>query len=87
MSTIIKPHPLINEPTPKFCIPDANGRIFKFPPEEQGQRVCKPIAVFFYRESGTQPSVHMRRSGDYIHTFAPQGRPFAPARLANFAMR
>jgi len=53
MSTIIKPHPLINQPTPEFCIPDAKGRMFKFPPEEQGQRVHKPIAVFFYRESGT----------------------------------
>ncbi|KAG2153010.1 thioredoxin-like protein [Suillus bovinus] len=47
------PHPLINEPAPEFSIPDANGHMFKFPPEEQGVRVKKPIALFFYPEAGT----------------------------------
>ncbi|KAG2359635.1 hypothetical protein BDR07DRAFT_1336516 [Suillus spraguei] len=47
------PHPLINEPAPEFSIPDANGEMFKFPPEEQGVRVKKPIALFFYPEAGT----------------------------------
>jgi len=47
------PHALINKPAPEFLIPDANGQMFKFPPEEQGQRVHKPIALFFYPKSGT----------------------------------
>ncbi|KAG1879153.1 thioredoxin-like protein [Suillus subluteus] len=47
------PHPLINQPVPEFSIPDANGHTFKFPPEEQGVRVKKPIALFFYPEAGT----------------------------------
>ncbi|KAG1822556.1 peroxiredoxin Q, partial [Suillus subaureus] len=47
------PHPLINEPAPEFSVPDANGRMFKFPPEEQGVRVKKPIALFFYPGAGT----------------------------------
>lgn len=47
------PHPLINEPAPEFLIPDANGHMFKFPPGEQGVRVKKPIALFFYPEAGT----------------------------------
>lgn len=47
------PHPLINKPAPEFSIPDANGHMFKFPPEEQGVRVKKPIALFFYPEAGT----------------------------------
>lgn len=46
------PHPLINKPAPEFSIPDANGHMFKFPPEEQGVRVKKPIALFFYPEAG-----------------------------------
>jgi peroxiredoxin Q/BCP len=56
------PHPLIDEPAPEFSIPDANGEMFKFPPEEQGQRVRKPIALFFYPESGKELFVHMHRS-------------------------
>lgn len=47
------PHPLINELAPEFSIPDVNGKMFKFPPEEQGVRVKKPIALFFYPEAGT----------------------------------
>ncbi|KAG0700455.1 thioredoxin-like protein [Suillus ampliporus] len=47
------PHPLINKPAPEFSIPHANGHMFKFPPEEQGRRVNKPIALCFYPESGT----------------------------------
>ncbi|OJA09330.1 hypothetical protein AZE42_05454 [Rhizopogon vesiculosus] len=47
------PHALINKPAPEFLIPDANGQMFKFPPEKQGQRVHKPIALFFYPKSGT----------------------------------
>ncbi|KAG1743321.1 thioredoxin-like protein [Suillus paluster] len=46
-------HPLINKPAPEFSVPDANGQMFKFPPEEQGRRVNKPIALFFYPESGS----------------------------------
>ena len=46
------PHPLINKLTPEFSLPDANGQTFKFPPEEQGQRVRKPIALFFYPKLG-----------------------------------
>ncbi|KAG2145874.1 thioredoxin-like protein [Suillus clintonianus] len=47
------PHPLINKPAPEFSIPDANGHMFKFPPEVQGLQVKKPIALFFYPESGS----------------------------------
>ncbi|KAG9315653.1 thioredoxin-like protein [Chiua virens] len=46
-------HPLIDKPAPSFCIPDSNGEPFKFPPEQEGKRVEKPIALFFYPESGT----------------------------------
>ncbi|KAG8214717.1 thioredoxin-like protein [Butyriboletus roseoflavus] len=46
-------HPLIDKPAPSFSIPDSNGTMFKFPPEQEGQRVGKPIALFFYPESGT----------------------------------
>ncbi|KAJ8583386.1 peroxiredoxin Q [Rhizopogon salebrosus TDB-379] len=60
------PHPLINKPAPEFSIPDANGQMFKFPPEEQGQRVRKPIALFFYPESetflGTREAVRFRNA-------------------------
>ncbi|KAG2096537.1 thioredoxin-like protein [Suillus discolor] len=47
------PHPLVNESSPEFSLPDANGHMFKFPPEEQGVRVKRPIALFFYPEAGT----------------------------------
>lgn len=52
------PHPLINQPAPEFSIPDANGHMFNFPPEEQGVRVKKPIALFFYPEAGTFGCTH-----------------------------
>ncbi|KAH7884975.1 thioredoxin-like protein [Phlebopus sp. FC_14] len=47
------PHPLIDKPAPSFSIPDANGETYKFLPEEGGKRVEKPVALFFYPESGT----------------------------------
>ncbi|KIM66812.1 hypothetical protein SCLCIDRAFT_1210866 [Scleroderma citrinum Foug A] len=47
------PHPLINKEAPYFTLPDANGVVFQFPPEEGGHRVEKPIAVFFYPLSGS----------------------------------
>ncbi|KAI6115810.1 thioredoxin-like protein [Pisolithus croceorrhizus] len=47
------PHPLIDKEAPSFTLLDANGESFKFPPEEGGKRVNKPIAVFFYPQSGT----------------------------------
>ncbi|KAI5989057.1 thioredoxin-like protein [Pisolithus albus] len=47
------PHPLIGKEAPSFTLPDANGNSFKFPPEQEGRRVDKPIAVFFYPQSGT----------------------------------
>ncbi|KIK18337.1 hypothetical protein PISMIDRAFT_684211 [Pisolithus microcarpus 441] len=47
------PHPLIDKEAPSFTLLDANGDSFKFPPEEGGKRVDKPIAVFFYPQSGT----------------------------------
>ncbi|KIJ62724.1 hypothetical protein HYDPIDRAFT_30313 [Hydnomerulius pinastri MD-312] len=47
------PHPLIDKEAPSFSISDSNGETFKFPPEEGGKRVEKPIALFFYPESGT----------------------------------
>ncbi|KAN0087697.1 Thioredoxin-like fold [Tylopilus felleus] len=46
-------HPLIDNPAPSFSTPDSNGEIFKFPPEKDGKRIEKPIALFFYPESGT----------------------------------
>ncbi|KAF8558320.1 AhpC-TSA-domain-containing protein [Imleria badia] len=46
-------HPLIDKPAPSFSIPDSNGELFKFPPEMEGKRIEKPIALFFYPESGT----------------------------------
>ncbi|KAI6027522.1 thioredoxin-like protein [Pisolithus microcarpus] len=46
------PHPLIDKEAPSFTLLDANGDSFKFPPEEGGKRVDKPIAVFFYPQSG-----------------------------------
>lgn len=45
-------HPLIDNPAPSFSTPDSNGEIFKFPPEKDGKRIEKPIALFFYPESG-----------------------------------
>ncbi|KIO05974.1 hypothetical protein M404DRAFT_999199 [Pisolithus tinctorius Marx 270] len=47
------PHPLVDKGTPSFTLLDANGESFKFPPEEGGKRIEKPIAVFFYPQSGT----------------------------------
>ncbi|KAF8843227.1 peroxiredoxin Q [Paxillus ammoniavirescens] len=47
------PHPLTNKEAPSFSLPDANDQTFEFPPEEGGKRVEKPIALFFYPESGT----------------------------------
>lgn len=55
------PHPLINESVPEFSLPDANGHMFKFPPEEQGVRVKKPIALFFYPEAGKHSCIDMLR--------------------------
>jgi len=46
------PHPLVDKEAPHFTLSDANGVVFKFPPEEGGHRVEKPIAVFFYPQSG-----------------------------------
>ncbi|KAF8440824.1 thioredoxin-like protein [Boletus edulis BED1] len=46
-------HPLIDKPAPSFSIPDSNGELFRFPPEKEGKPVQKPIALFFYPESGT----------------------------------
>lgn len=45
-------HPLVDKPALSFTIPDSNGNAFKFPPEHEGERVGKPIALFFYPESG-----------------------------------
>lgn len=45
-------HPLIDKPAPSFSIPDSNGDVFKFPPEEEGKRIEKPIALFFYPSAG-----------------------------------
>ncbi|KAF9236483.1 thioredoxin-like protein [Melanogaster broomeanus] len=47
------PHPLIDKVAPSFSIPDSNGEIFKFPLEEGGKSVEKPLALFFYPQSGT----------------------------------
>ncbi|KAI6041379.1 thioredoxin-like protein [Pisolithus marmoratus] len=47
------PHPLVDKEAPSFTLPDVNGESFRFPPEEGGKRVEKPIAVFFYPQSGT----------------------------------
>lgn len=80
------PHLLINKPAPEFSIPDANGHMFKFPPEEQGVRVKKPIALFFYPEAGKHP---FTCSGpNYcVHPFAAvQERSVALVRLVNFVM-
>ncbi|KAH0832158.1 thioredoxin-like protein [Lanmaoa asiatica] len=46
-------HPLIDKPAPPFSIPDSNGEVFNFPPEQEGKRVEKPIALFFYPRTGT----------------------------------
>ncbi|KIK97064.1 hypothetical protein PAXRUDRAFT_767446 [Paxillus rubicundulus Ve08.2h10] len=46
-------HPLTNKGALSFLLPDANGQTFEFPPEEGGKHVGKPIALFFYPESGT----------------------------------
>ncbi|KAG6377229.1 thioredoxin-like protein [Boletus reticuloceps] len=46
-------HPLIDRPAPSFSIPDSNGELFQFPPEKEGRPIRKPIALFFYPESGT----------------------------------
>lgn len=45
-------HPLIDKIAPSFSIPDSNGDVFKFPPEQDGKPVEKPIALFFYPKSG-----------------------------------
>lgn len=50
-------HPLIGKPAPSFSIPDSNGELFKFPPEIEGKRIEKPIALFFYPESGKLSSM------------------------------
>lgn len=45
-------HPLIDQVAPSFSIPDSNGDMFKFPPEQEGKPVERPIALFFYPKSG-----------------------------------
>ncbi|KAL4073100.1 thioredoxin-like protein [Scleroderma yunnanense] len=47
------PHPLIDKEAPSFTLPDANGAVFNFPPQDKGRRIEKPIALFFYPRSGT----------------------------------
>jgi len=42
------PHPLVGKPAPSFSIPDSDGNTYEFLP---GQG--KPIALFFYPESGS----------------------------------
>lgn len=79
------PHPLIDKEAPSFSIPDANGEMFKFPPEEEGKRVEKPIALFFYPHSGKLHFTGCRLSS---YAFANTQEPTdVPARLANSAMR
>ncbi|EIW81373.1 thioredoxin-like protein [Coniophora puteana RWD-64-598 SS2] len=42
------PHPLVGKAAPSFAIPDSDGNTYEFKP---GQG--KPIALFFYPESGS----------------------------------